>query len=247
MQDNKNTQNTLSSKVAISSRARELYLQTTYDEFILWYALPGHEKAKMGIERQGDFADYHKLSERSLVRWKQRPDFYIRVQSLRAEWAKSRTSDVIAAMYKSALSSGPGAPIAQKLWMQVFEGFSEKSEVEHSAKVEVGINDIRFIINGLPEPHRSKFYGYIDEIVATVDQTRINGTFEDAEWTPQLEAPISDDSDQDAREVSDTGANEVPESDTDSIRVHLVGSLSARNYQSAQRRWQEQAPRNDWI
>jgi hypothetical protein len=42
------------------------------------------------------------------------------------------TDDVILAMYRTAMK---GNPAAQKLWMQVIEGWSEKNELKHSGEV----------------------------------------------------------------------------------------------------------------
>ena len=44
---------------------------STYDEFIYWLAMPTPAKMKMGIETQTQFAEFFKVSERTLLRWKE--------------------------------------------------------------------------------------------------------------------------------------------------------------------------------
>jgi hypothetical protein len=132
-----------------------------YEEFVLWSAMPPTERHLLGIETQQQFVEYHKIGINTPAAWKRRPDFGARVTELRREWAFDKSSDIIYGIYRAAIK---GNAHSQKLWMQYFLGFSEKTETKNSNVVEVGVNDVRFIIDGLPEPERTKFHGYIREI-----------------------------------------------------------------------------------
>lgn len=180
---------------------------TEYEEFVIWYATPFKVKESMGLETQKAFAEYYKLHEGTLSEWKDRPDFEARVRHLRKKWAFEKTQDVLQGMYQSAVK---GNPLSQKLWMQVFEDFSEKSEVTETKKVEIGINDIRFIINSLPEQYREKYYGYIREIIDTAQALRHAGQLSDgtrdAEFT---EAYVLDEAGEHAQDLPGKRTNEL--------------------------------------
>jgi hypothetical protein len=47
---------------------------------------------------------------------------------------RALTPDVVASIYNSARK---GQPASQKLWMQIMEGWREKTEVEHSGGVKI--------------------------------------------------------------------------------------------------------------
>jgi hypothetical protein len=142
---------------------------------------------------------------------------------------------VIAGIYKSAVK---GNDKSQKLWMQLFEGFTEKTEVAQTSKVEIGENDIRFIINGLPEPMRTKYNGYITEIIIGANEIKNARTVDDLGWNePRPEDPVFIETDIDAQDVPDKGANEVACRHTERVCTDMEWTVSENNYQSASRRW----------
>ena len=150
--------------IVTNSENRQPKRVDVYEEFVLWSAMPPSERFKLGIETQEQFVEFYKIGINTPAAWKRRPDYEARVTAIRKEWAFGKTSAVIEGIYRSALK---GNPASQKLWLQYFHNFSEKQEVKHVAKTEVGVNDVRFLIDGLPEPHRTKFHGYLREIVDT--------------------------------------------------------------------------------
>lgn len=213
-----------------------------YTEFILWSAMPEGEQIRLGLETQKAFAEFHNVEESTLSRWKNRADYEKRVDAILKMWSVGKTPTVIHGIYRAAVK---GNPMSQLLWLQYFKNFSQKSEIEHSQKVEIGENDIRFIIAVLPEPYRSKFYGYIDEIIATTHEIRNAGEIDETNWSERPAGDLPQETDHDAQTLPDTGANEVPESDSASVRSDMGNNTgrrafaSASDYQSASRRWQE--------
>jgi hypothetical protein len=133
-----------------------------YEEFILWTAMPDEERDKLGIETQGEFCEKYHIDKNTPTRWKARADFISQVTELRRQWAFDRTGNVIKGIYLSALK---GNPFSQKLWLQYFLGFKEQSEVAVTDKVEIGVNDIRFLIEALPEPLKSKHYANLRQLL----------------------------------------------------------------------------------
>jgi len=206
---------------------------TEYEEFILWYATPYTVKKKMGIETQKEFAAFYNLNEHTLSKWKERKEFTSRVRKLRDQWAFEKTMDVIQSIYQSSLK---GNPHSQKLWMQVFEDFKEKSDVTNTEKVELSENDFRFIIDGLPEPMRSKYHGYITEIIVSANSVAGARSGDDVEWNAtRPEDTVFDEADQDARNVPDTGKDAVAVRYSERVCENLERCVSENNYKSASR------------
>lgn len=169
-----------------------------YAEFVTWSALPPSERAKFGIETQEQFCEYYNIGINTPAAWKKRPDYEPRVTALRREWAFGKTGMVIEGIYRSALK---GNPHSQKLWLQYFHGFSEKQEVTVTSKPEVGVNDVRFIIEALPEPHRSKFHGYLAEIITTANAFRTARDADEAVWSERPQDTVSGEADHDAQNL----------------------------------------------
>lgn len=217
---------------------RDLFHPGTFEEFVLWFALPRFEKLKMGLEWQEDFARHHSISDKALSRWKKRPEFYPKVEELRRAWTKNRTSDVMESIYRAALK---GNPLSQKLWYQIFEGWSEKTEVLHTKKIELNVNDIRFIIEQFPEQQKEKYYGYIREIIDAAESLRNAGQLENRDISyEESEVTVLDPTDHDAQDIPGTRTDGLAESDQISVRPYLVRKTSASDNQGTARWWKEQ-------
>lgn len=209
----------------------------SYAEYIRWYALPRHDKIKEGLETQKAFAEYHGVDEKTLWRWSRRADFIPRAEELIRMWVKARKPDIVGAIYAAAMK---GNPLSQMLWLKAFEGFTEKQEVVHSQKVELGPNDFRFIIDGMPEPERSKFYGYLREIIDHAVALRNSGRLADEPRPEQYnESPqaIPDEADNDAPDAPRPAADALAGSDSCGIRENMVWEVQPHNHQSATRWW----------
>jgi len=204
-----------------------------YEEFILWYATPFKVKEKMGLETQKSFAEFYKLNQHTLSVWKERPEFEVRVRHFRKKWAFEKTMDVIQGMYHSAVK---GNPLSQKLWMQVFEDFSEKSETTEIKKVEVGVNDIRFLIDALPEPMKTKHYDNLRELLDDASAIRNARLVESNRWDERPTETIPNETDQDAYSISSDGANAMAGRHTERVCENLEWRVSENNNQSTARR-----------
>ena len=130
--------------------------------------------------------------------------------------------------------------------MKLFEGFTEKTETNVVQKVEIGENDIRFIINGLPEPYKTRFNGYITEIIVTANAVRRARTIDDERWDePRSEEILLDGPDSDAHDVPVKRGNAVASGHQESVFGYLgprqAGQkiTSKGNHQSSAWRGQE--------
>ena len=235
MKDNENNKLPMVQNGANLARKAE---NAAFEEFVLWWAMPPHEKRRLGLETQEAYAEYTGLHRNTTSRWKKSPAFYPRLKEIRDLWAKDRTQDVIAALYRGAISNGIGAPKDRELWFKYVEGWNEKTQVEHTQKVEVTIRDIRFMINAFPLDLQQKFYGYLNEINNAATLLRRSGQFIDGVLPePTAEGEILDDTDHDAQGAPRPSADALAESYQSCIRGDLEWQAQPCDYQSATRWW----------
>lgn len=201
-----------------------LTYEAVYDEFIVWFACPKAErKAALGAETMIQFAEKHQVSERTLTNWKKRADFIPRVRDLRKTWGQERVGEVLDAVYKASVK---GNPLAQKLYLQYVDEFSEKTELELKNQAPTfSVDDVRFIIEQLPEPLKSKHYGYIRELLD--DATSVNRARLAAANGGELrpETPIRRAPDHHAPDVRKPTAHAVARRHSTGLRADMVGEV----------------------
>jgi len=105
-------------------------------EFIKFVALPRvFREREWGFNTDKDFAKKFKVNESTLVEWKKDGTFADSVMETIKMWGKDKTPDVLAGLYKKAAKDGNAAEV--KLWIQYFEDWKEKSEVNvHYAAIK---------------------------------------------------------------------------------------------------------------
>lgn len=232
---------------------KDLKHPATFDEFVLWYAMPTTQKKIIEMETFEQFADSHDISRKTLYRWKDRPEFKPRVRDLRDKWAFEKSQEVIEAIYKSAIR---GNDKSQKLWMQVFEGFSERTENVQVDRVELTVNDLRFLIQGFTPDEQDKYYGYIREII---DRAAIVGAeIERGEIPPNLkyveagatdsvedaEGSVPDEADIDAQHLQGERAHEVSCRHQECVCKNMERKVSAHHHQGSSWWWEVKALRD---
>ncbi len=212
-----------------------------YLEFVLWSAMPTPERIKLGIETQKAFAEFNHVEESTLSRWKARADYQDRVRKILKMWAFDKTPDVVMGIYRAALK---GNSDSQRIWLQYFEGWSEKQTVEHVIKVQMAPGDLRFLIEGMPEQFKNKFYGYIREIIDTAVSLRNAGQLLDGyAEDPAIEADVLEPANNDAQDLPGRRTDAVARGDQGSVCSDLehytdrTAPAPAHNNKSAARWW----------
>lgn len=207
-----------------------------YTEYILWFAMPPEERFQLGIKTQTDFVERYGLSNNTPARWRDRRDFESRVDKIQRMWALDKTAAVIQGIYKAAVK---GNPMSQMLWLQYFKKWNPKSEIEHTTKVEISNNDIRHLIEAMPEPYRSKHYGNFRELFSDAVYLRDSGRLEDGSVADEPADDVRGETDHDAPGLPEPKANGVARSYPTCLRCDLVGGVSAYHNQGAAGRWEE--------
>ena len=206
--------------------------KNTYEEFILWSAMPSFEQKNFGIETQKAFAEYYKINMGTISRWKGTDDYIKRVTEIRKQWAFQRTSDVIAGVYRSCVK---GNPHSQKLWFQYFMGMTDKVDVSVQQKIEISVNDIRHLIEILPEELKQKHYANLRELLDDASAARNAGSIEEGHWSERPADPVQPEADNDAQDVSEPAQDAMAARHPSSLRPDLVGPVLPRYYQGAER------------
>jgi hypothetical protein len=133
--------------------------------------------------------------------------------------------------------------------MQVIEDFSEKTEVTEIKKVELGVGDIRFAIEQLPEQLKQKHYGYLQELAEDISAVRDARDITDDDWNERPPQTLPDEANNDAQNIRDVEArpNEVARRDTSRLSKDLEWATQSCDYQSTERWWKKQTTGHDWI
>ncbi len=210
-----------------------------YNEFVLWFAMPTDEKRKLGIESQREFCELHKISINTPTAWKKRKDFEMKVDEVIRQWAMSVTPDVFKGIYRSAVK---GNPMSQALWLQYFKKWNPKADEKNnqSRPVEVSVNDIRHLINQLPEDLKQIHYGNIRQLLEDFQNLRHRGQIENVDVADDgPEGDIPDEADQYAQHIPDTAADEVPGSYSLCLRKNMEWQVLPYNHQGSAWRWEE--------
>lgn len=135
----------------------------SYTQFIRWSAMTLEERAWYGIETREQFCKEYQVANVGMLGiWSKRKDFESRVTSLREEWVFSKTSEILGGVYAAARN---GDHKSQRLWLEHVYHMTEKRETDKPGQVEITQDDIRFLIESLPEPMRSLHYTHLRELL----------------------------------------------------------------------------------
>lgn len=106
-----------------------------YERFIEWTATPSKLRVPLTQKELGEQLGVH---ETTFSEWKKRKDFWLNVRDKIKDWAKSKTADIIDAVYQGALDVGEkGQASNARLWLQWVDDWEEKVKVETDSSDEV--------------------------------------------------------------------------------------------------------------
>lgn len=133
------------------------YREREYDMYVLWKSLPTLLKGQkletfgklgisdellvelLSIKSQTEFAKHFGIPEpTTLSDWNKRPDLVKQVEAARKSWSKKLTSNVMMGLYRKAVQEGDASRV--KLWMQIVEGWVEKTQHTHEGEVKTNLS-----------------------------------------------------------------------------------------------------------
>lgn len=134
-----------------------------YEQFVLWSALTPEERSWRGIQTREQFCKMYGVpSVRLLDAWAQRSDFEQRVAALREDWIIFKTGDVLGEIYTSARG---GNLRSQKLWLDYARRIKEKRDASGPKLNRLSSDDVRQVIDMLPEGLRESNYRRLEGII----------------------------------------------------------------------------------
>jgi len=125
-------------EVKLASNLGKLKHPAEYMEFITFMAIPRVLRVEtLGIEddTQEAFRKKHKLNKDTLVEWKKRAGFWDDVQSVRKDFFRERSGDVILALETTCIKDGKGQDV--RVYLTYTGEYSEKLEQEHKVHPEL--------------------------------------------------------------------------------------------------------------
>jgi hypothetical protein len=159
-----------------------------YEQFVLWSALTPEERSWRGIQTREQFCKtYGVPSLRLLDSWAQRADFEQRVAALREDWILSKTGDLLGEIYSAARG---GDFKSQRLWLDHARRIKEKRDAAGPKPNMLSPDDVRHVIDMLPEGMRERNYWRLQSIrddVALYEQERERKEREEAEIKERAE------------------------------------------------------------
>lgn len=106
-----------------------------YQKFVVFMATPDQFREKeFGYKDQKGFSKANGISERQLNKWKKTDEYWIDVNRISGIYLKQYTPAVKGAMLNKILKTGDAAEV--KLWHQLVEGWSEKTDNQFSVNRE---------------------------------------------------------------------------------------------------------------
>jgi len=137
-----------------------------YEQFVLWSALTSEERSWRGIQTREQFCKMYGVpSIRLLDAWAQRADFEQRVAALREDWIILKTGDLLGEIYSAARS---GDIKSQTLWLDYARRIKEKRDATGPKPSRLSPDDVRQIIDMLPEALRESNYRRLENIRSDV-------------------------------------------------------------------------------
>lgn len=127
---------------------------TEYYLFAGWIGLPRIYRQPL---TQAEFSELYGVGHDTLARWKKDPQFWEDVRRVRDDWARNLVSDVIGAVYNSAMA---GEFKAQEYFLNNFGDLATKTEDKKT--LEVGTNLAQLLLQRAQE-RRQQAHGNIPE------------------------------------------------------------------------------------
>lgn len=109
-----------------------------YMDFILFMAIPDVLRTQlMDVETQQDFGKKYKINSDTLVQWKKRVGFWDDVVSVRKEFFRARTANVLLALETKSLNPDKVQGQDVRVLLTYTGEYSEKVENEHKVHPEL--------------------------------------------------------------------------------------------------------------
>ena len=119
------TEQTQITKARKTRTKKALVKPDVFEEFVLWMSIfEGVREPRT----QAEFCEKFLVNKNTLSAWKQRDDFWNKVEVEWKKWGREKTINVINKLYTKIMQEGESSNI--KLWIQYFLDWTEKQETK---------------------------------------------------------------------------------------------------------------------
>lgn len=180
---------------------RSPYHDVAYEAFVEFMSLPDPDRAMfMGMEvdpitkkyhhipTQTEFALKYGVARPTLSVWKNRPDFEKRVDSMRKQWGRDKTANVLASLYTRCIKYGMAYDV--ETYLAYYENWTRTQVVKHTGDV-FALEDLRSIIALLPEDKQKNAYTELATIVTEAESRRSDEESEGSSASGSGDNPIA--------------------------------------------------------
>lgn len=153
-----------------------------WEKFVEFCSLPGPDRAAMfevpfdpklrryeKIPTQADFAAKYGVHQNTLVKWKKTKEFQELVDQKQARWGIDHTPDVMSALLRRCLQYGISSDVG--LWLAFYKQWDRKQVIKHVHE-KLDPDDIRSLIELLPETEKKQAYDHLTNIVIKAERAR---------------------------------------------------------------------------
>ena len=141
-----------------------------YARFIKWFALDTKEREEKGIKNLSAFARKYKVTNATLTAWQKRSDFLDLKREEQVLKLQLATSDVLTGLKNRCIRYGMAYDV--ELFLLYVEKWDRKHVLEILTEVKLGDNDIRSLVDLLPENKQKVFYDTLTNLIAEAENAR---------------------------------------------------------------------------
>ena len=153
--------------LALNSEPKDVDLYITFCE---WYAMTRTQKKEYGATTMLEFAAKHDIADRTLRRWKKKPEFFHLVKDYRLEFLQDRGGDVWEGLILGAMK---GYADNVELYLAYTENWSMKQVIELRKLVQFAPGDLREHIEKLSPEKQKEHYASIAKLFADIKQQEL--------------------------------------------------------------------------
>ena len=151
---------------------RTPYKNDVYGRFIEWIAMDTEERYNIKIKNLSAFAKKYGVKNGTLTLWQKRPEFLELKREAQILKLQLATSDVLTGLKKRCIRYGMAYDV--ELFLLYVENWDRKHVLEILGEIKLGDNDVRTLVNFLPEEKQKKFYDVLTELLAEAEYARTN-------------------------------------------------------------------------
>lgn len=153
--------------------ARNLYKGNIFERFVEWIALPTADRQRIGIPTQKDFAKKYNVHQTTLTGWKRNDNFGSLKQEAQILRLQNDTADVLEGLKNRCVKYGMAYDV--ELFLLYVEKWDRKHVLEILGEIKLGDNDIRTLVDLLPEEKQKVFYDTLTNLIAEAESARTIG------------------------------------------------------------------------